>query len=80
TEDEAQLTINGSGRLFLLLVSTNRGVIERKSLAVKDGYTHTFQWKEKDNLGDAVTAYLYLLKDGEFHTKTITVTRPHPDK
>lgn len=80
TEDEAQLTINGSGRLFLRLVSTNRGVIERKSLAVKDGYTHTFQWKEKDNLGDAVTAYLYLLKDGEFHTKTITVTRPHPDK
>ena len=80
TEDEAQLTINGSGRLFLRLVSTNRGVIERKSLAVKDGYTHTFQWKEQDNLGDAVTAYLYLLKDGEFHTKTITVTRPHPDK
>ena len=80
TEDEAQLTINGSGRLFLRLVSTNRGVIERKSLAVKDGYTHPFQWKEKDNLGDAVTAYLYLLKDGEFHTKTITVTRPHPDK
>jgi len=80
TEDEAQLTINGSGRLFLRLVSTNRGVIERKSLAVKDGYTRTFQWKEKDNLGDAVTAYLYLLKDGEFHTKTITVTRPHPDK
>ena len=27
TEDEAQLTINGSGRLFLRLVSTNRGVI-----------------------------------------------------
>lgn len=80
TEDEAQLTINGSGRLFLRLVSTNRGVIERKSLAVKDGFTQTFQWKEKDNLGDAVTAYLYLLKDGEFHTKTITVTRPHPDK
>ncbi len=80
TEDKAQLTINGSGRLFLRLVSTNRGVIERKSLVVKDGYTHTFQWKEKDNLGDAVTAYLYLLKDGEFHTKTITVTRPHPDK
>ena len=80
TEDEAQLTINGSGRLFLRLVSTNRGVIERKSLAVKDGYTHTFRWKEQDNLGDAVTAYLYLLKDGEFHTKTITVTRPHPDK
>lgn len=80
TEDEAQLTINGSGRLFLRLVSTNRGVIERKSLAVKDGFTHTFQWKEQDNLGDAVTAYLYLLKDGEFHTKTITVTRPHPDK
>lgn len=80
TEDEAQLTINGSGRLFLRLVSTNRGVIERKSLAVKDGYTHTFQWKKQDNLGDAVTAYLYLLKDGEFHTKTITVTRPHPDK
>ena len=80
TEDEAQLTINGSGRLFLRLVSTNRGVIERKSLAVKDGYTHTFQWKEQDNLGDAVTAYLYLLKDGEFHTKTITVTRPRPDK
>ena len=80
TEDEAQVTINGSGRLFLRLLSTNRGVIERKSLAVKDGYTHTFQWKEKDNLGDAVTAYLYLLKDGEFHTKTITVTRPHPDK
>ena len=79
-EDEAQLTINGSGRLFLRLVSTNRGVIERKSLAVKDGYTHTFRWKEQDNLGDAVTAYLYLLKDGEFHTKTITVTRPHPDK
>ena len=80
TEDEAQLTINGSGRLFLRLVSTNRGVIERKSLAVKDGFTQTIQWKEKDNLGDAVTAYLYLLKDGEFHTKTITVTRPHPDK
>ena len=80
TEDEAQLTINGSGRLFLRLVSTNRGVIERKSLAVKDGFTQTFQWKEQDNLGDAVTAYLYLLKDGEFHTKTITVTRPHPDK
>lgn len=79
-EDEAQLTINGSGRLFLRLVSTNRGVIERKSLAVKDGYTHTFRWKEQDNLGDAVTAYLYLLKDGEFHTKTITVTRPRPDK
>ena len=79
-EDEAQLTINGNGRLFLRLVSTNRGVIERKSLAVKDGYTHTFRWKEQDNLGDAVTAYLYLLKDGEFHTKTITVTRPHPDK
>ncbi len=79
-EDEAQLTINGSGRLFLRLVSTNRGVIERKSLAVKDGYTHTFRWKEQDNLGDVVTAYLYLLKDGEFHTKTITVTRPHPDK
>ena len=79
-EDEAQLTINGSGRLFLRLVSTNRGVIERKSLAVKDGFTQTFQWKEQDNLGDAVTAYLYLLKDGEFHTKTITVTRPHPDK
>ena len=80
TEDEAQLTINGSGRLFLRLVSTNRGVIERKSLAVKDGFTQTVQWKEQDNLGDAVTAYLYLLKDGEFHTKTITVTRPHPDK
>lgn len=80
TEDEAQLTINGSGRLFLRLVSTNRGVIERKSLAVKDGFTQTIQWKEHDNLGDAVTAYLYLLKDGEFHTKTITVTRPHPDK
>ena len=80
TEDEAQLTINGSGRLFLRLVSTNRGVIERKSLAVKDGFTQTIQWKEQDNLGDAVTAYLYLLKDGEFHTKTITVTRPHPDK
>ena len=80
TEDEAQLTINGSGRLFLRLVSTNRGMIERKSLAVKDGFTQTIQWKEKDNLGDAVTAYLYLLKDGEFHTKTITVTRPHPDK
>lgn len=80
TEDEAQLTINGSGRLFLRLVSTNRGVIERKSLAVKDGFTQTIQWKEKDNLGDAVTAYLYLLKDGEFHTKTITVTRPHSDK
>lgn len=79
-EDEAQLTINGSGRLFLRLVSTNRGVIERKSLAVKDGYTHNFRWKEQDNLGDAVTAYLYLLKDGEFHTKTITVTRPRPDK
>ena len=79
-EDEAQLTINGSGRLFLRLVSTNRGVIERKSLAVKDGYTHTFRWKEQDNLGDAVTAYLYLLKDGEFHTKTIIVTRPRPDK
>ena len=60
TEDEAQLTINGSGRLFLRLVSTNRGVIERKSLAVKDGFTQTFQWKEQDNLGDAVTAYLYL--------------------
>ncbi len=79
-EDEAQLTINGSGRLFLRLVSTNRGVIERKSLAVKDGYTHNFRWKEQDNLGDAVTAYLYLLKDGEFHTKTITMTRPRPDK
>lgn len=79
-EDEAQLTINGSGRLFLRLVSTNRGVIERKSLAVKDGYTHTFRWKEQNNMGDAVTAYLYLLKDGEFHTKTITVTRPRPDK
>ena len=79
-EDEAQLTINGSGRLFLRLVSTNRGVIERKTIDVKDGYTHTFQWREEDNLGDALTAYLYLLKDGEFHTKTITVTRPHPDK
>ena len=79
-EDEAKLTINGSGRLFLRLVSTNRGVIERKSVAIKDGYTRTFQWKEQDNLGDAMTAYLYLLKEGEFHTKTITVTRPRPDK
>lgn len=80
TEDKAQLTIHGSGRLFLRLVSTNRGVIERKTIDVKDGYTRTFQWREEDNLGDALTAYLYLLKDGEFHTKTITVTRPHPDK
>ena len=80
TEDKAQLTIHGSGRLFLRLVSTNRGVIERKTIDVKDGYTRTFQWREEDNLGDALTANLYLLKDGEFHTKTITVTRPHPDK
>ena len=79
-KDEAKLTINGSGRLFLRLVSTNRGVIERKTIDVKDGYTHTFQWREEDNLGDALTAYLYLLKDGEFHTKTITVIRPRPDK
>lgn len=80
TEDEAKLTINGSGRLFLRLVSTNRGVIERKTIDIKDGYTQTFQWREEDNLGDAVTAYLYLLKDGEFHTETITVSRPRPDK
>lgn len=79
-KDEAKLTINGSGRLFLRLVSTNRGVIERKTIDVKDGYTHTFQWREEDNLGDALTAYLYLLKDGEFHTKSITVIRPRPDK
>ena len=79
-KNEAKLTINGSGRLFLRLVSTNRGVIERKTIDVKDGYTHTFQWREEDNLGDALTAYLYLLKDGEFHTKTITVIRPRPDK
>ena len=79
-EGNAKLTINGSGRLFLRLVSTNRGVIERKTIDIKDGYTQTFQWREEDQLGDALTAYLYLLKDGEFHTETITVTRPHPDK
>lgn len=78
--DRATLKVNGSGRLFYRLVSTNRGVVERKSIDVTDGFTFPLEWKASEGYGDAVTAYFYLLKDGSFNTAQMTVVRPRPDK
>lgn len=78
TEDRGRITLHQPGTIFYDLVSTQNGIIEHKILEVKDSTTLSINWKPE--YGDAATAYVTAIKEGNLHSAQLTVKHPTPDK
>ncbi len=77
-EDEAAIAVRRPCHLHYDVVSTDGGLVESRTIEVKDSTTFTLRWEER--FGDAATLFLAFVEGGELHWTSATATRPRPDQ